>query len=351
MVTDNRMLRSALWYAKHGWHVFPIHAPIFNAAGALLGCSCEEWRHTKECEQFKHHLYLPPGEHCRQPGKCPAVRWAEKSTIDEETIYKWWGRDWRTKLDTGYTVYFTPNIGIDCGKSDLLVFDADAYKDFYQDDNLLTLDEKQTVTALTGGGGEHLVYARQGLPYGNSCKGLPKGIDIRGDGGYIVAAPSLHKSGRNYAWEYGYGPHEMEPRPVPQGLRNVLDKATRRRIGEALGEPDAKAVKESAALVEQLLKQANIAHHGAQEYGKGGRRWIIANCPFMPADSPHVDDNGTFVIVLEDGHIAAGCHHNRCQHTIADSGKQGWEMIKDLAVTVTPLHATARYPRIYRAAA
>jgi hypothetical protein len=35
-----------------------------------------------------------------------------------------------------------------------------------------------------------------------SCKvGLVPGIDIRADGGFIVVPPSLHASGRRYAWD------------------------------------------------------------------------------------------------------------------------------------------------------
>lgn len=347
MNTNNRMLRSALWYARHGWYVFPIHAPIFNEVGEVYACTCEEWRRTDACKQSKRHMWLAAGEHCRQPGKCPACRWAEKSTIDPETIRKWWGHSWRTRLENGSTFWYMPNIGIDCGKSNLLVFDADAYKDVYPDDDLLSMSDKETVTALTGGGGEHLVYARQGRPYGNSTKGLPAGIDIRGDGGYIVAAPSVHKSGRLYQWESGYGPHEIDPAPVPVALRNILDLSTHRRREHQVGEPNIEAVKRSVEEVELVLERTDIAHHGQQEYGQG-RRWILPECPFNPPDNPHGDDGGTFVIVLEDGHIAAGCHHNRCRHVIEDSKLSGWDFIKSKIVTVEQKSEAAKYPRVYR---
>lgn len=348
MSVNNRMLRSALWYAeKKKWYVFPIHAPIFNADRECYACTCEEWLRSEQCKQTKRHMYLEPGKHCVQAGKCPACRWAEKSTIDPEQIYKWWGHEWRVKLDDGWSTYYTPNIGIDCGKSNLLVFDADAYKDVYPDEDLLSIEDKQTITALTGGGGEHLIYNRQGKDYGNSTKGLPPGIDIRGDGGYIVAAPSLHKSGNRYQWEYGYGPHEIEPMPVPTALCAILDKATRRRINHEVGEANIEAVKRSARLVEQVLKRANIAHYGQQEYGQG-RRWILENCPFNPSEDPHMDNGAAFVVVLEDGHIAASCHHNRCQHVIEDAERSGWDIMKSMTVTVESVSTSgARYPRVY----
>jgi len=349
MNTINRTLRSALWYASHGWAIFPIHAPLFDAQGDCYACTCEEWRRSDQCKQTKRHMWLAPGEHCKQPGKCPACRWAEKSTTDPGTIYKWWGHDWRTRLEDGYCVLYTPNIGIDCGKSSLLTLDVDTYKKVCGEiEDLLGLEDRETVTAISGGGGEHLVYNRQCLPYGNSTKGLPPGIDIRGDGGYIVAAPSLHKSGRRYQWETGYGPHEIDLSPIPSALRSILDRATRHRYADhVLGEPDIEAVKKSALMVEQTLQQAKIEHHGQQEYGLG-RRWILPVCPFNPPDDLHADDGGTFVIVLEDGHIAAGCHHNRCRHAIEDRNLSGWDIIRGLTVTVEQVEPGARYPRIYR---
>lgn len=345
-MSDNRTLRAALWYAQHGWSVFPIHAPLFDIQGTCYACTCEDWRRSEECKALKPHLWLAHGEHCKQPGKCPACRWAEKSTTDSEQIQKWWGHEWRTKLEDGYSTYYMPNIGIDCGKSNLLTLDVDTYKNLYGDiDDLLPIKDRQTVTAISGGGGEHLVYNRLGKPYGNSTKGLPPGIDIRGAGGYIVAAPSIHKTNRRYRWEMGYGPHEMNPAPIPFALRSILDKATHHRMNHQAGEPSIEAVKKSSNLVEQVLRQTKIEHKGQQEYGQG-RRWILPKCPFNPVTDPHGDDGGTFVIVLEDGFIAAGCHHNRCRHVIEASGLGGWNLIMSKIVLVSSL-TSSKYPRVY----
>ena len=140
-----------------------------------------------------------------------------RSTSDPDQIRKWWGRPWRD----GHV----PNIGIDAGKSGLLVLDADTYKDHYAGDDL-ALDE-ETVTTLTGGGGTHLWYRQpeDGPAYGNRTGDLPDGIDIRGEGGYIVAPPSIHKSGRRYQFELDYGPHEILIAPIPDGLRTILETA------------------------------------------------------------------------------------------------------------------------------
>ena len=56
-----------------------------------------------------------------------------------------------------------------------------------------------TPEAITGGGGRHLLFKYTG-PVSNSVRKMAPGLDARGDGGYIVGAPSIHESGRAYAW-------------------------------------------------------------------------------------------------------------------------------------------------------
>ena len=65
--------------------------------------------------------------------------------------------------------------------------------------------------AETGGGGSHFYYAYpMDASVRNRVKVLSRRIDIRGDGGYVVAPPSLHRSGKRYAWRTADG---SEPLP------------------------------------------------------------------------------------------------------------------------------------------
>ena len=64
-----------------------------------------------------------------------------------------------------------------------------------------------TVEAVSGGG-RHLYYAHPGATVANRVAIRP-GIDVRGDGGCVVAPPSVHPSGRRYAWAAGHGPDDL----------------------------------------------------------------------------------------------------------------------------------------------
>lgn len=206
------MLDAALQAASDGWHIFPLHTPLFDHPQGYT-CSCEDYRHTEVCRQRdaerkakgKPPLYLAADQHCEQAGKHPRVSWRSESTRDSEKIRAWWKR------------WPNANIGGDTGKSDKLVLDADLYKETYSGSELW---EDATRTQNTGGGGRHVVFDRQGQPYGNQTGALPDGIDIRGVGGYIVLAPSMHKSGRRYAWL-----NDQTYAPIPADLDALLSAA------------------------------------------------------------------------------------------------------------------------------
>lgn len=73
----------------------------------------------------------------------------------------------------------------------------------------------RTLEALTGGGGRHLYFVHPGGLLRNRT-GIEPGIDLRGDGGYVVAPPSLHPSGRRYQW--AHGPSDVPLAQMPAWL-------------------------------------------------------------------------------------------------------------------------------------
>lgn len=101
------------------------------------------------------------------------------------------------------------NIGIVCGTPSrgLLVFDFDI-DDSKDKDGYATLsawertygDLPETAVAITGSGGMHYLYRTDRTNIHPSTN-AELGVDVRCDGSYIVAPPSMHPNGRLYAWQ------------------------------------------------------------------------------------------------------------------------------------------------------
>ena len=83
----------------------------------------------------------------------------------------------------------------------------------------------ETVEARTGGGGRHLYFAHPGEILHNRV-GLAPGVDLRGDGGYVVASPSVHASGEPYRW--ARSPDVCRLAPLPGWLSEASEVQSRR---------------------------------------------------------------------------------------------------------------------------
>lgn len=126
-------------------------------------------------------------------GKKPITQNGLKdASIDPNVIRQWWRK--------------TPdaNIGMATGAiSGVWVLDIDGEQG---ENSLKELELKHgqlppTVEVITGGGGRHLyfLWPQQGI-ISNSAGRLGQGLDVRGNGGYVVVPPSIHESGRQYTW-------------------------------------------------------------------------------------------------------------------------------------------------------
>jgi putative DNA primase/helicase len=77
-----------------------------------------------------------------------------------------------------------------------------------------------TATVLTGGGGEHRYFeAPDEIIVPSSAGWAGKGIDVRAHGGYVIAPPSAHASGKRYEWFEGT---DGIPIPLPDQLLELL---------------------------------------------------------------------------------------------------------------------------------
>lgn len=134
-----------------------------------------------------------------------------EATTNFDQIKKWWSK------------HPSANIGIACGQvsGGLLVVDLDRKPNGV--DGLDSLNEwerengnlPETVRSITGNGGAHIFYRIKGE--GKNRVNLLEGVDIRSDGGYVVAPPSIHNNGNPYEWEY-----DPEEYPIADADDTVL---------------------------------------------------------------------------------------------------------------------------------
>lgn len=195
----NPLLDAALSYAARGWRVFPCH----SIRGGR--CSCSNSINVR-CAA------VPPS-----PGKHPrTAHGCKDATTDAQQIRDWW------------TSWPDAHVAIATGaESGLVVLDVDPRHG--GDDSLAELETKHgkadTVEALTGSGGRHLFFAHPGYKIGNTAGRVAAGLDTRGDGGYVIAAPSGHISGGSYSWESSSEPDMLPLAPWPEWLRERTAQA------------------------------------------------------------------------------------------------------------------------------
>lgn len=159
------------------------------------------------------------------------------ATTDPATIRQWWSR-WQEAA-----------IGIATGDG-LAVVDLDPrnsdgaadWREMLQDLESECGALPETWTAITGGGGLHIYLRTNGTAL--TCRtNIRPGLDLKADGGYVIAPPSGHASGARYMWETDpdvcamatiphewetlvasdratTGPYEAPSAPVTPGSRN-----------------------------------------------------------------------------------------------------------------------------------
>ena len=169
-IDSESTLEAALGYASLGWLVFPI----------------------------------------KQKDKKPLTKHGFKdATTDHEAIKRWFSK------------WPDCNIAVRTGpESKLAVLDIDAKSNGLE--SLAMLEQEfgnlpETLTAKTGGGGKHYFFRYPPGGFKNSAGKISPGIDTRGDGGYVVVAPSVHVSGSSYFWHKAK-PEEIELAKIPEWI-------------------------------------------------------------------------------------------------------------------------------------
>lgn len=146
--------------------------------------------------------------------------WAKAATDDLDTIRSWW-----TGLYRGH------GVGIATGhQSGIWVLDIDVADGKAGAETLAAMNAEhgklpETVTAITGSGGLHLLFnTHPDHPITNgSSRNLGPGLDIRGEGGQIVVAPTIHPNGRPYRWHPNRHPWALPVADAPTSLYQLIE--------------------------------------------------------------------------------------------------------------------------------
>jgi hypothetical protein len=148
-------------------------------------------------------------------GKKPLIKeWQKKATTDEAVLREWWEK------------WPKANIGLAAGEeSGFFVLDIDTKDDQPGNESFNELEievglPEETLEARTGSGGRHLFYRYPSNRPVRNKQSFRPGLDIRGEGGYVVAAPSIHPdTGQPYTWPYGV---KMTIAEAPKAFLDVI---------------------------------------------------------------------------------------------------------------------------------
>lgn len=200
---------SAGLYAENGLKIIPVWSIVKNKKTGELECGSLA-RKRRQAKQYNE-----PEPECQSPGKEPCIpKWQSRASFDPK-IHAQWDRSFKN-----------PNIGVPTGiDNGVFVVDVDgdegkASLAHWKEKGLVL---PRTLTSETGSGGLHLFfkYPAQGRVK-NSVSRIAHKIDIRGDGGFVVAPPSKHRSGGSYSFIEGVEGRRFVVAAAPQWLLDLV---------------------------------------------------------------------------------------------------------------------------------
>ena len=221
-----------------GFRVFPLYPTGWDPADNRYICTCKR------------------GADCKSAGKHPRItKWPENATDDYVQARKWWGGQW---AESG--------IGVACGTSGIVVVDEDGEAGFataaaLEASELGPLPPTLTVRSGRAEGGRHRYYSVRAVPPDLRPKNSAgDGLDIRSAGGYVVAPPSMHRSGRPYTYA---GDALADLAPLPETWLAWANNRGAVKAGRGPGRPRKAAVEPGAGVPSSAAAMAAAAAGGA----------------------------------------------------------------------------------------
>ncbi len=232
---DSELLDAAINYSRKNFRIFPLHSVDDHGQ-----CYCDK----QDCDS--------PGKHPRN------YNGLKGATTDETQILKWWKK------------FPDANIGIRTGKG-LLVLDVDGDEG---EDSLYEIVEKHGKVpdaweVLTGRGRHIYLLSSQDLCIKSSRNLVGSHLDVRCEGGYVVAPPSRHNSGKVYEWECSSHPEDIPMAEAPEWLIRLActRKKTNQRWGSTfkpvlhIGERNETLFKEACHMRDLGFARERVEHY------------------------------------------------------------------------------------------
>jgi len=298
----------ALEHAERGWHVFPV----------------------------------------KTGGKGPRAgwRWAKWHTTDPALIRQWWASG--------------GNVGIACGPSGLVVIDLDVggplppWWDTVPgvtngDDVYAVLAEAHddgwpdTYTVHTPRGGWHFYFRADGHGIRNSAGQIAPMVDVRGVGGFVVAAGSVRPEG---AYELV---NDRDPVPLPGWLAELAAKAKPEQVAANHATPAMSNTEAYVrAAVEAEVRAVATAANGQRNDQLNRSAWSLAR--FVPTGQLVADE---LTEALLSAATNAGLGQAEARRTIGSAlrsrAHERAVRCQDVLVAIRPARRAGHRPRRRRA--
>ncbi|MFJ4074791.1 bifunctional DNA primase/polymerase [Curtobacterium sp. NPDC089991] len=211
--------------------------------------------------------------------KAPLVRWKTAATNDPTMVATWQAR------------YPNSNSGIACGPSGLLVMDADTAGEFERFCAAHHQPVPETFTVETAKG-RHWYFQYRG-PVKNAVRIDGFELDVRADGGYVVAPGSVHASGVVYEPVDPDAPvadlpewlsEALTQRATPRRTEVPQGNQVRRTIADLLADPPERGTGQTN---EWLTK---VAGHLAAKHRNNRESYDVALAEAVARVDPAYDD-------------------------------------------------------------
>jgi putative DNA primase/helicase len=301
-------LNHALHYAKLGIPVLPLHC-----IGNDGICSCGGTEANPKCKSGKH------------PFAKLAPNGLNSATTNVDTIRQWFeGKPYNLGICTGKVggFFVLDRDDKDGGDATLAEWEAD-------NGNL-----PATLTQRTGNGYHYLFKLPIGIDIRNSQKKLATGIDIRGTGGYICAAPSVHANGNQYQW---IGCELMDVTRInnaPQWLIDKIISTTSKSPANNISAVNAALIGNAFLVPDKVTdgegRESLLLRYAGHLRGKGLDQATIERI-LLDYNQQHIAPP------LDDGTVLDRARRYQATELVAAANDSDWPELKPLDESLPPI--------------